>query len=72
MTRVAKLSSSMWTELMIDNKDNLVREIDYLISNLKDYKDAIEKADEVTLFNLLEDGNLKKQNYEKLKNKKTD
>ncbi len=72
MTRVAKLSPSMWTELMIDNKDNLVREIDYLISNLKDYKDAIEKADEVTLFNLLEDGNLKKQNYEKLKNKKTD
>ena len=57
---------------MIDNKDNLVREIDYLIKNLTDYKVAIEKGDTQTLYDLLEDGNQKKQTYEKLKNKKTD
>ena len=72
MTRVAKLSPKMWTELMIDNKDNLVREIDFFIKNLTDYKLAIEKGDTKVLYDLLEDGNQKKQTYEKLKNKKTD
>lgn len=72
MTRVARLSPKMWTELMIDNKDNLVREIDCLIKNLTDYKLAIEKGDTKVLYDLLEDGNQKKQIYEKLKNKKTD
>ncbi len=69
MTRVARLSPTMWSELMLDNKDNLVKEIDYLINNLTDYKNAIQNGEEDTLKKLLEDGNLKKLEFERLKNK---
>ncbi len=69
MTRVARLSPNMWAELMLDNKDNLVREIDYLIKNLTDYKTALENGDEDALYSLLEDGNKRKLDFEKKKNK---
>lgn len=69
MTRVARLSPNMWAELMLDNKDNLVHEIDYLIKNLTDYKTALENGDEDALYSLLEDGNKRKLEFEKKKNK---
>ncbi len=69
MTRVARLSPKMWTELMLDNKDNLTKEIDYLIKNLTDYKEALEREDEKGLYDLLEEGNQRKLEFEKLKNK---
>ena len=70
MTRVARLSPEMWTELMIDNKDNLVKEIYCLIDSLKEYAVALSKGDENELYKLLEDGTNKKLSAEKMKNKK--
>ena len=69
MTRVARLSPTMWTELMSDNGDNLVKEIDYLIKHLEEYKSAIKDKDQEKLYKLLEDGNTRKIEFEKLKNK---
>ncbi len=69
MTRVARLSPTMWTELMMDNKDNLIKEIDYLVKSLTEYKDALKSGDSEKLFSLLEDGNNKKLEFEKIKNK---
>ncbi len=46
LTRVARLNPVMWSELMIDNRDNLVPEIDIMIKNLKDYRDALVSGDE--------------------------
>lgn len=69
MTRVARLSPTMWTELMMDNKDNLIKEIDYLVKSLTEYKDALKGGDSERLFSLLEDGNNKKLEFEKIKNK---
>ncbi|MBR1624142.1 MAG: prephenate dehydrogenase [Clostridia bacterium] len=60
LTRVAKLSPSMWTELFIDNGDNLTKQIQDLIDRLEEYKKAIEEKDEKTLFALLQDGTEKK------------
>lgn len=65
LTRVAKLNATMWTELMTDNSDNLVKEVDVLIQNLTDYRDALSKKDEDKLFSLLSDGNAKKETIEK-------
>ena len=66
MTRVARLSPSMWSELMIDNADNLVPEVDGLIERLKEYSAALKERDERKLFKLLEEGNALK--LEDLKN----
>lgn len=56
LTRVAKLNPAMWTELFIDNKDNLVAEIDILIKGITEYRDAIKSGDTARLHALLAEG----------------
>lgn len=60
LTRVAKLNEVMWTELFLENADNLVAEIDTLIGNLQQYSTAIRERDAETLCSLLKDGREKK------------
>ena len=60
MTRVARLDENMWTELFLDDADFLEEELKVLISNLKDYLDAIESRDAQKLCALLRDGREKK------------
>lgn len=60
LTRVAKLNEHMWTELFLENPENLTNEIDMLIDNLKKYSDAIKANDSETLCDLLRDGREKK------------
>lgn len=56
LTRVAYLNENMWTELFMDNKDNLCREIDSLITELKKYSDAMKNDDSTELKALLKEG----------------
>lgn len=70
MTRVAKLNSTMWTELMLNNRDNLICEIEELKRNLTDFENALKSEDEANLFNLLSEGNQKKEQYEKQRREK--
>jgi prephenate dehydrogenase len=65
LTRVARLNANMWTELMLENSDNLVYEIDTIIKNLQDYRSALADGDGEKLHSLLEDGNAKKEMIEK-------
>lgn len=60
LTRVAKLNEEMWTELFLENPENLTYEIDTLIENLQQYRDAISSRDAETLRRLLRDGREKK------------
>ena len=61
MTRVAWLNPQMWAELFLDNKDNLIKEIDILIDSLTSYKEALENDDRETLVKLLDDGKKRKE-----------
>ena len=61
MTRVAWLNPSMWSELFMENKDNLIKEIDHLTAELNKYKEAMENDDLETLKKLLEDGRDRKE-----------
>lgn len=56
LTRVAQLNATMWTELFLDNADNLSAEIETLIENLKLYKEALDKTDAPALKALLAEG----------------
>lgn len=56
MTRVAWLNPGMWTQLFMENKDNLIFEVNFLIEELVKYRDAMENDDEETLYRLLEEG----------------
>lgn len=56
LTRVAKLNPDMWTELFIENGDNLCFEIDNIIAELQKYSEAIKTGDKAKLRALLEEG----------------
>ncbi|MEG2038420.1 MAG: prephenate dehydrogenase/arogenate dehydrogenase family protein [Oscillospiraceae bacterium] len=70
LTRVAKLNPTMWTELFMINRDNLVDEIDLLISHLQQYSNALKNCDEQELYTLLKAGSdiKEKLNHEYSKN----
>lgn len=57
VSRVARINADMWTELFIDNKEPLVREIDDLVSNLMKFKYSIVNGDAQSLHDLMEKGN---------------
>lgn len=61
MTRVAWLNPQMWAELFLENKDNLIKEIDCLTEELNKYKEAMVKDDCEELTKLLADGRDRKE-----------
>ncbi len=64
MTRVAFLNEEMWSELFLENRDNLIFEIDNLIKNLSDYKSALCDGNTERLSALLREGRIKKEQIE--------
>lgn len=60
LTRVAWLNEEMWTELFLDNRDNLVSELDYLIDSLTKYREALDENDAEKLRVLLYEGKKRK------------
>lgn len=56
MTRVAHLNEYMWTQLFMDNRENLARETDELIERLKEYSDALKNDDKEKMFEILKTG----------------
>ena len=61
LTRVAWLNPEMWAMLFLENRDNLIREVDFLIEQLAQYRDAMAQGDEEALIRLLDDGRRIKQ-----------
>ncbi len=61
LTRVAWLDESMWSELFMENRDNLANEIDLLIHHLNEYKAAMLNEDKTALCDLLRDGRIAKE-----------
>ena len=61
LTRVAWLNPQMWAELFLENKDNVLFELNYYISSLNAYRDAIASDDMTTLVSLLEEGKKRKE-----------
>lgn len=61
LTRVARLNEAMWTELFLENRENLVAEIDHIVRSLKEYQAALEQGDAETLKALLKDGSDRKE-----------
>lgn len=56
LTRVARLNPDMWTELFLQNRDNLIKDIEVLIDKLKEYDEALKNNDPTQLKALLEEG----------------
>ena len=61
LTRVAWLNAPMWSELFLENRENLLFELNTYISSLTAYRDALENRDAETLTALLEEGKIAKE-----------
>lgn len=60
LTRVAEMNADMWTELFMDNADNLSEELSHVIAELERYQEALSRGDETLLHTLLEEGSVAK------------
>ena len=61
MTRVAWLNPAMWAELFLENRENLIREVDCIIENMAAYRDAMAAGDREGLTALLAEGKKRKE-----------
>ncbi|MBQ7288343.1 MAG: prephenate dehydrogenase [Clostridia bacterium] len=61
LTRVARLNEVMWAELFMENRDNLLFEIDTIVESLQAYREALQQKDIKMLQTLLKDGSDRKE-----------
>ena len=61
LTRVAKLNEDMWTSLFMCNKGALLNELNQIIKNISEYRDAIYSDDYKLLHELLKNGRILKE-----------
>lgn len=61
LTRVAWLNAPMWSELFLENRENLLFELNTYLDSLTAYRDALERRDEKALTALLEEGKQAKE-----------
>ena len=61
MTRVAWLNAPMWAELFMENRENVLFELNFYIESLRAYQQALEAQDMQTLTALLEEGKKRKE-----------
>lgn len=63
MTRIATMNEKMWTDLFMQNRENLLFELEVLLKNLKEYSTALENSDSEKMQELIADGRkLKEEN----------
>lgn len=63
-TRVAYLDENMWTELFLENRDNLVYELETLMGELQRYLEALKAGDGGEIKELLIEGKRRKEEVE--------
>ena len=61
LTRVAWLQPQMWAQLCMENKENMLFELDTYLESLRAYRQALENDDMQTLVALFDEGRRRKE-----------
>ncbi|MGL4943201.1 MAG: prephenate dehydrogenase [Thermoguttaceae bacterium] len=61
-TRVAPVSETLWADIFLANRENIVGELDTLIERLKKYRAALANAETDAITRLLHDGRIAAEN----------
>jgi prephenate dehydrogenase len=51
----------MWAQLFLENKENVLSELDIILHSLQAYRDAVAASDMDTLISLLDEGRRRKE-----------
>ncbi len=62
-TRVAKMNVRLWSELLVENKENVLTQIDIFMDNITKIKDALSQGDDDSLIQQLNKGNQARQQF---------
>jgi prephenate dehydrogenase len=65
LTRVAWLNERLWAELFMENRDQLLYELDLFLASLTQYRDALQNEDLDNLQGLLYDGRCLKEKVDR-------
>ena len=65
LTRIARINETMWSELFLLNKDDLVSQIDIFTSQLRRLRDAVAEDDEATLKEMMIRSTERRRNFDK-------
>ena len=57
---MAWLAPQMWAELFLENKDFLLKELDFFMASMQQYRDALAADDQQELVRLLDEGRKRK------------
>ncbi|MCX7739099.1 MAG: prephenate dehydrogenase [Hydrogenothermaceae bacterium] len=63
-TRIAASSPTVWKDIFLENKENLLKTIDVFISSLNKLKDAIDREDEESIIRILSESREKRLSLE--------
>ncbi|MGN1051036.1 MAG: prephenate dehydrogenase [Acutalibacteraceae bacterium] len=61
VSRVANINAELWSELFLENKEPLLKELDTLIENIQNIESAIKSDDKILLQEILEKGHSVKE-----------
>lgn len=64
MTRVARVGEELWSELFLENRDDLLPALETLIGNLSAYRDALAAGDEDALKRVIRRGREMKESLD--------
>lgn len=65
LTRVAWLNAPMWAELFLENRENVLFELDTYLNSLNAYRQAVADGDFDRLVELLEEGKKRKEEVDR-------
>ena len=65
LTRIAKINEHLWTELFLENKTNLIKEIDLFLDSILDLRKALDNNSESKIKEILNKSRLIRSEMEK-------
>jgi len=70
LTRIARINEDMWSELFIDNKDELLSQMDLFLGQFTKLRDALAAEDEDTMKEMMRTSTLRRSYFDKKKEDK--
>ena len=69
LTRIARINEDMWTELFLENKDELLSQMDLFMDRFGALRDAVRDSDEQTMKEMMRLSTLRRSWFDKKKEK---
>ena len=67
LTRIARINEEMWTELFLENREELLGQMDLFMDRFGELRDAVRDSDEKTMKEMMRLSTLRRSWFDKKK-----